>query len=165
MARTRKSGKKDRMTFSFTEFDEDVFDYLDNHRNASALVRFLVRNHMNGVVTTAPSSLKVEPEVRVTEKQLVETSKEQVVDKYVEDYAEDCTEDYAGNDDIKEYVSTGFNKKKKIKPNNENEIGVDIEIKERKSGSKKIEITPKKEVAKEYDSESVELIKELDLDL
>lgn len=153
MARTRKSGKKDRMTFSFTEFDEDVFDYLDNHRNASALVRFLVRNHMNGVATTAPSSYsKVEPEVKV-----VETTEEQVVDNYAEDYV--------GNDNIKEYVSTGFNKKKKVEYDSEDEIGVDIEIKEKKSGSKKIEITPKKEIAKEYDSESVELINKFELDL
>lgn len=47
MARPKKNDKKDKMTLSFTEFDEDVYDYLAESRNASALVRFLVRSHMH----------------------------------------------------------------------------------------------------------------------
>lgn len=157
MARTRKSGKKDRMTFSFTEFDEDVFDFLDNHRNASALVRFLVRNHMNGVVETAPSSLRKEPKRQI---QVVEED-EIYEDNYTEDCEDNYTEKYATNDDIKEYVQTNSKRNHKERET----LDVDIEIKERSSGKKKIEITPKKEIAKEYDNESVELINELNIDL
>lgn len=36
-----------RITVTFGEYDDDVYDFLQNQKNASALVRYLVRLHMN----------------------------------------------------------------------------------------------------------------------
>lgn len=48
MARPKLSNDKSRMLISFTEYDEDVYDYLKSLRNASALIKSLVRAHMYG---------------------------------------------------------------------------------------------------------------------
>ncbi|EOU2097110.1 hypothetical protein C0L75_03055 [Clostridium perfringens] len=56
MARPKSTEKKDRITISFTEFDEDVYDFLKGQRNASALVRQLVRNFKNN--TPMPKNMQ-----------------------------------------------------------------------------------------------------------
>ena len=56
MARPKSKEKKDRITISFTEFDEDVYDFLKGQRNASALVRQLVRNFKNN--TPMPKNMQ-----------------------------------------------------------------------------------------------------------
>lgn len=48
MAKKSKDRKGNQMTITFGEFDNDVYDYLQDIRNASALVRHLVRQYMSG---------------------------------------------------------------------------------------------------------------------
>lgn len=38
--------KRNQMTLSFGEYDDDVYDYLQGLKNASGLIRQLVRVHM-----------------------------------------------------------------------------------------------------------------------
>ena len=39
--------KRKRLTVTFGEYDDDVYSFLQNQKNASALIRYLVRLHMN----------------------------------------------------------------------------------------------------------------------
>lgn len=40
--------KRKRLTVTFGEYDDDVYEYLKSNKNASALVRHLVRGYMSG---------------------------------------------------------------------------------------------------------------------
>lgn len=64
MARPKLSGDKTKMTISFTEFDVDVYDYLKGTKNASRLIKELVRAHMfnGGQLTVVPPTTIVSPE-------------------------------------------------------------------------------------------------------
>lgn len=58
MGRPKLSNDKTRMLLSFTEYDEDVYDYLKSLKNASAYVKHLVRANMQSggqVVATSPT--------------------------------------------------------------------------------------------------------------
>ena len=69
MARPKLSDNKSRMLLSFTEYDEDVYDYLKSLRNASALVKNLVRAHMYGgdkYAVAPPTATKKTQEVKKT---------------------------------------------------------------------------------------------------
>lgn len=71
MARPKKSNKKDKKNISFTEYDEDVYDFLDKQKNASRLVKYLVRCYMNDEIP------KKQFDTYEEEKKFFETHKEE----------------------------------------------------------------------------------------
>lgn len=54
--------KRFKMSIGFGEYDTDVYDFLQGQKNASALVRHLVRNYMNGTQVKPPEEFEVEIE-------------------------------------------------------------------------------------------------------
>ena len=75
------------MMISFGAYDDDVYEFLQNNKNASALVRMLVRAYMGGgnVSLPAPTQIKqdvVAAEPKVVEEKVVESTPK--VEKVVE---------------------------------------------------------------------------------
>ena len=75
------------MMISFGAYDDDVYEFLQNNKNASALVRMLVRNYMRGENTPLPTPepVKVSPvvtEPKISKEKVVETAPK--VEKVVE---------------------------------------------------------------------------------
>lgn len=52
--------KRVQMTISFGEFDDDVYNFLQSQKNASALVRRLVRGYMGGNVVQPTHSQTID---------------------------------------------------------------------------------------------------------
>lgn len=52
MARRRSTNKKERMAISFSEYDEEVFDFLEQQKNTSCFIKQLVREYMSKNITT-----------------------------------------------------------------------------------------------------------------
>jgi len=52
--------KRKQMMISFGAYDDDVYEFMQNNKNASALVRMLVRAYMRGenVSTSTPTSVE-----------------------------------------------------------------------------------------------------------
>lgn len=72
--------KRKQMMISFGAYDDDVYEFMQNNKNASALVRMLVRAYMRGenVSPSVPANTtKVEKPVatepKVVEEKVVET--------------------------------------------------------------------------------------------
>lgn len=61
---------------SFPQYDEDLFEYLENQNNASALVRQLLRAHKNGEILMANSN----PVVSQQETKPINNAKEEIKD-------------------------------------------------------------------------------------
>lgn len=75
------------MMISFGAYDDDVYEFLQNNKNASALVRMLVRAYMRGENTSlpAPTPAKLNPvatEPKVVEEKVAEATPK--VEKVVE---------------------------------------------------------------------------------
>lgn len=91
--------KRKQMMISFGAYDDDVYDFLQSNKNASALVRMLVRAYMRGENASLPAStpapanpVATEPKV---EEKVVETTP-----KIVFDYSK-CGNDEANNNNNK----------------------------------------------------------------
>lgn len=67
--------KRKRLTVTFGEYDDDVYEYLKSNKNASALVRHLVRGYMSGNPVIAVERVKND-EVVVTKSIEAEVEKE-----------------------------------------------------------------------------------------
>ena len=63
------------MMISFGAYDDDVYEFLQNNKNASALVRMLVRAYMGGGNASLPAPIKqdtVATEPKVAEEKIIE---------------------------------------------------------------------------------------------
>ena len=77
--------KRKQMMISFGAYDDDVYEFLQNNKNASALVRMLVRAYMGGGNVSLPAPIKqdvVATEPKVVEEKVVESTPK--VEKVVE---------------------------------------------------------------------------------
>ena len=81
--------KRKQMMISFGAYDDDVYEFLQNNKNASALVRMLVRAYMGGgnvsLPAQAPAPIKqdaVATEPKVVEEKVIEPTPK--VEKVVE---------------------------------------------------------------------------------
>lgn len=50
--------KRKQMMISFGVYDDDVYEFLQNNKNASSLVRMLVRAYMGGENVSLPAPIK-----------------------------------------------------------------------------------------------------------
>lgn len=73
--------KRKQMMISFGAYDDDVYEFLQENKNASALVRMLVRNYMNNnecQPTPKQAPAQVDKEIVITKsnkkENIVETS-------------------------------------------------------------------------------------------
>lgn len=85
--------KRTQMTISFGEYDDDVYNFLQGQKNASALIRRLVRGYMGGNVAppantqtvgvvTPPQAQEriVEKTSTITDTQKIEKNRAQMPD-------------------------------------------------------------------------------------
>lgn len=77
--------KRKQMMISFGAYDDDVYEFLQNNKNASALVRMLVRAYMGGGNASPSTPIKqdtVATEPKVGEEKIIEPTPK--VEKVVE---------------------------------------------------------------------------------
>lgn len=85
--------KRSQMMISFGAYDDDVYNFLQNEKNASAFIRMLVRNHMSGssaptqpnIVVNPPTSYEpyseVKPVKEVVEQEIIPTKPKEDIKK------------------------------------------------------------------------------------
>lgn len=64
--------KRKQMMISFGAYDDDVYEFLQNNKNASALVRMLVRAYMAGGNVSLPTPAPIKHDTVATEPKVVE---------------------------------------------------------------------------------------------
>ena len=64
--------KRKQMMISFGAYDDDVYEFLQNNKNASALVRMLVRAYMGGGNASLPAPAPIKQDAVATEPKVAE---------------------------------------------------------------------------------------------
>lgn len=64
--------KRKQMMISFGVYDDDVYEFLQNNKNASALVRMLVRAYMGGGNASLPTPALIKQDAVATEPKVSE---------------------------------------------------------------------------------------------
>lgn len=79
--------KRTQMTISFGEYDDDVYNFLQSQKNASALIRRLVRSYMggSGVPAPLPSQNQIEDNKSKTDNEVAVTVEEHKNDTVKQD--------------------------------------------------------------------------------
>ena len=96
--------KRTQMTISFGEYDDDVYNFLQGQKNASALIRKLVRDYMNGSSAPLPAQ-----EYQVANRK-VDTIKPEITNEKNEDNSFDYSK--CGNDEVVVTRTEDKNRKK-----------------------------------------------------
>lgn len=99
--------KRKQMMISFGAYDDDVYEFMQNNKNASALVRMLVRAYMRGenISPSTPTSVENNP-VKIETVTPVESEKVEKSDPKVDvfDYSKRNTTDTTNNENKKKIL-------------------------------------------------------------